>query len=110
MGAIFWGTFFVRTNYDWGQLCGEQLSTGPIARRIFFVGVNYHRGQLSQNLSSRTIAPQIIAPWMISHWIIAPGQMTPRKIAPQKNCPSKIPLKIIVPTQANSPQRVLRVN
>ena len=97
MGAIFWGTFFVRTNYHWGQLCGEQLSTGPIARRIFFVGVNYHRGQLSQNLSS-------------SHWIIAPGQMPPRKIAPQKNCPRKIPPKIIVPTQANSPQRVLRVN
>ena len=74
-------------------------------------------------LPSRKTAPQIIAPWIIAPWMIAfpgylsPGQLPPRiiarrRIASLENCPLIInfPLKIVAPTQATSPQRVLRVN
>ena len=70
---------------------------------------------------SRTIAPEercppdnyprIIAPWVIAIRIIAPWT-----IAPEDNChrgklyPGQLPLRIIAPTQTNSPQKVLRVN
>ena len=41
-----------------------------------------------------------------------PAQLPPRKTDPPENCPltKKFPWKITNPTQANSPQRVLRVN
>ena len=58
----------------------------------------------------RKIASQIFAPWMIEAVVpedkCPQGKLTSRKSPP----PIKFFPKIIAPTQANSPQRLLRVN
>ena len=75
-------------------------------------------------MPQKKIAPRTISPWMIAPWIIPPRTVAPKEncslpptIAPEENClPGNCPLtikfslKIVAPTQANSPQRVLRVN
>ena len=58
------------------------------------------------------LPPRKIVPWIIAPWMIAPQIIAPEDNFPLENCPLtiKFPSKIIAPTQAYLPKRVLRVN
>ena len=100
-------------NYPRGYMPSGRLSPGQLPPKWL----------LPPDNCPRTIAPERKCPrWKFLPGQLPPGQLPSRKIDPRaivpeenyspENCPliKKFPSKIIAPTQANPPQRVLCVN